>query len=186
MNFVVAYHPTADKAPRFYWHYGSGTDTGDGMTDRALEGCINKLSSSSSQQTHDGNYGVGAKISTALANPIGLRYRSWKEGRGHEILLCRDTTGRYGLRQYAIGNDEFSYSPRVPEGSKPAMIETHGIEVTLVPYATARNGPIATSRRPCRQKPSPPRLCSVTTLSPRHANSSDAQCVACRERENRL
>ena len=107
-------------------------DTGDGMIAGELESHINRLSSSGSQQTHAGNFGVGAKISTALNNPAGVRYRSWKYGRGHEILLCRDANGRYGLRQYALGNDEFSYSPQVADGSKPAMIEAHGTEVTLM------------------------------------------------------
>ena len=97
-----------------------------------LESHINRLSSSGSQQTHAGNFGVGAKISTALNNPAGVRYRSWKHGRGHEILLCRDTSGRYGLRQYALGNDEFSYSPQVSDSDKPVMIEAHGTEVTLL------------------------------------------------------
>jgi len=104
-----------------------------------LECHINRLSSSSARQTHDGNYGVGAKISMALNNPTGVRYRSWKHGRGHEILLCRDTTDRYGLWQYALGNDEFSYSPLVPEGSKPAMIEAHGTEVTLMGQSEEAN-----------------------------------------------
>ncbi|MGA2255136.1 MAG: hypothetical protein ABSG53_10780, partial [Thermoguttaceae bacterium] len=108
------------------------TDSGDGMIAGELESHINRLSSSGSQQTHAGNFGVGAKISTALNNPTGVRYRSWKHGLGHEILLCRDTTGRYGLRQYALGNDEFSYSPQVADSNKPAMIETHGTGVTLL------------------------------------------------------
>ena len=47
--------------------------------------------------------------------------------------------GRYGLRQYALGNDEFSYSPQVPEDSKPAMIEAHGTEVTLMGQSEESN-----------------------------------------------
>jgi hypothetical protein len=108
-------------------------DTGDGMTAAELEAHINRLSSSGAPQTHDGNYGVGAKVSTALSNPAGVRYRSWKQGRGHEVLLCRDAaTSRYGLRQYAIGDDEFSYSPALTDTSKPAMVDSHGTEVTLM------------------------------------------------------
>ena len=116
------------------------TDTGDGMSASELEGHINRLSSSGSPQTHEGNFGVGAKVSTALNNPAGIRYRSWKQGQGHEILLCRDAvTGHYGLRQYALGSDEYSYSPAVPEDSKPATIGTHGTEVTLLGQSEAAN-----------------------------------------------
>jgi len=121
------------------------TDSGDGMIAGELESHINRLSSSGSQQTHAGNFGVGAKISTALNNPAGGRYRSWKHGRGHEILLCRDVaTGRYGLRQYAIGNDEFSYSPQVTDDSKPAMIQAHGTEVTLMGQSEEANSAMPT------------------------------------------
>ena len=48
-------------------------------------------------------------------------------------------TGRYGLRQYALGDDQYSYSPAVPEDSKPAMIETHGTEVTLMGQSEEAN-----------------------------------------------
>jgi len=109
------------------------TDTGDGMTAAEMENHINRLSSSGGQQTHEGNFGVGAKISTALHSPAGVCYRSWKQGVGHEILLCRDAaTGNYGLRQYALGDDEFSYSPALPEDSRPVIVESHGTEVTLM------------------------------------------------------
>jgi hypothetical protein len=123
----VLWHAAPDKSGLKL----SITDTGDGMSAAELEGHINRLSSSGSQQTHSGNFGVGAKISTALRNPAGIRYRSWKQGQGHEILLCRDA-GRYGLRQHALGNEEYSYSPAVPDSSKPAMIGLHGTEVTLL------------------------------------------------------
>ncbi len=115
------------------------TDSGDGMIAGELESHINRLSSSGAQQTHAGNFGVGAKISTALSNPTGVRYRSWKQGCGHEVLLCRDTTGRYGLRQYALGDDQFSYSPAVSDDNKPAIINAHGTEVTLMGQAEEAN-----------------------------------------------
>jgi hypothetical protein len=115
------------------------TDTGDGMNSGELEGHINRLSSSGRQQTHEGNFGVGAKISTALSNPVGVRYRSWKQGRGHEVLLCRDTTGRYGLRQYALGDDQFSYCPALPIADRPPTIDAHGTEVTLMGQAEEAN-----------------------------------------------
>jgi sensor histidine kinase regulating citrate/malate metabolism len=43
----------------------SVTDTGDGMTGPEMVQYINQLSSSISEQTFGGNYGVGAKIAAA-------------------------------------------------------------------------------------------------------------------------
>jgi hypothetical protein len=120
------------------------TDTGDGMSAAELETHINRLSSSGRQQTHEGNFGVGAKISTVLRNPAGVRYRSWKQGCGHEVLLCRDATGRYGLRQYALGDDQFSYCPALADASRPATIDAHGTEVTLMGQAEEANTALPT------------------------------------------
>ena len=125
------------------------TDTGDGMNSGELEDHINRLSSSGTRQAHDGNYGVGAKISTALNNPTGVRYRSWKQGLGHEVLLCRDATGRYGLRQYALGDDQFSYSPVLADASRPAMIDAHGTEVTLMGQAEEANTAMPAGTKSC-------------------------------------
>lgn len=108
------------------------TDTGDGMTGEMMERHINQLSASGSQQDISGNFGVGAKISTAPRNPAGVLYRSWNGGLGHEVLLCRDPfTGHYGLRQYPMSNGQFTYHPAVPDNCKPGMIEEHGTQVIL-------------------------------------------------------
>ncbi|MBK6385095.1 MAG: hypothetical protein IPF69_16935 [Chitinophagaceae bacterium] len=54
------------------------TDNGDGMTGEEMVKFINQLSSSVSTQSMSGNYGVGAKITTATKNPFGVLYLSWK------------------------------------------------------------------------------------------------------------
>lgn len=46
-------------------------DTGDGMTGGEMEEYINKLSSSVSKQSLEGNYGVGAKIAAATKTTRG-------------------------------------------------------------------------------------------------------------------
>ena len=46
-------------------------DTGDGMTGDEMVRFINQLSSSMSEQSLRGNYGVGAKIAAATRNPGG-------------------------------------------------------------------------------------------------------------------
>ncbi|MGA8937839.1 MAG: hypothetical protein WB439_01620, partial [Acidobacteriaceae bacterium] len=57
-------------------------DTGVGMTGPEMVQYINRLSSSGRTQSVDGNYGVGAKISAATRNPLGVVYVSWKDGQG--------------------------------------------------------------------------------------------------------
>ena len=108
------------------------TDTGDGMTGEELERHINQLSASGAQQDLSGNFGVGAKISTVPRNPIGVVYRSWKDGEGHQVWLHKDRIGQYGLRQFPLDDDEFSYHPPVPNSSKPAIIRSHGTQVILM------------------------------------------------------
>ena len=108
------------------------TDTGDGMTGEFLEKHINHLSASGSQQDLNGNFGVGAKISTIPRNPIGVAYRSWTNGDGHQVWLYQDALGQYGLRQFPMGDDEFSYHPSVSDSLKPAIIRDHGTQVILM------------------------------------------------------
>jgi len=72
-----------------------------------LERHINQLSASGAQQDLSGNFGVGAKISTAPANPLGVVYRSWKDGQGHQVWLHRDSRDQYGLRQFSLGAVEY-------------------------------------------------------------------------------
>ena len=62
-------------------------DTGDGMTGEEMIRFINQLSSSGSEQSFTGNYGVGAKIAAATKNPAGVIYQSWKHGDGHMVQL---------------------------------------------------------------------------------------------------
>jgi len=81
----------------------SVTDTGDGMTGPEMIRLINQLSSSGSQQSFTGNYGVGAKIAAATKNPAGVLYQSWKGGDGYMVLLEKNpATHSYGLRDILV------------------------------------------------------------------------------------
>jgi hypothetical protein len=51
-------------------------DTGTGMRADQLGRYINQLASSSREQSHTANFGVGAKIAAGSRNPHGLEYRS--------------------------------------------------------------------------------------------------------------
>jgi hypothetical protein len=57
-------------------------DTGVGMTGEEMLRYINMLSSSTHIQSHEANYGVGAKVAAATRNHAGLIYVSWKDGVG--------------------------------------------------------------------------------------------------------
>jgi hypothetical protein len=108
-------------------------DTGSGMTGPDMVKYINQLSSSSSRQSHEGNFGVGAKIAAATRNHSGLIYLSWVNGSGAMIHLWRDpSSGQYGLRRFE--QDDGTYNDWLPiENSvKPDLINDHGTMVVLL------------------------------------------------------
>jgi hypothetical protein len=108
------------------------TDNGDGMTSDEMVKYINQLSSSVSEQSFIGNYGVGAKISAATRNHAGLVYLSWKGGMGAMIQLWRDPiTGQYGLRQFEMSG-QFRHCGEVEDDAKPDIIKEHGTRVVLL------------------------------------------------------
>ncbi len=112
------------------------TDTGTGMTGDEMVRYINQLSSSVHEQSHEGNYGVGAKIAVATRNHEGLVYLSWNGGVGSMIHLWRDPdSGEYGLRQLDRGNGTFGHWAHVAGLVKPTKdpeITDHGTKVVLL------------------------------------------------------
>lgn len=104
-------------------------DSGLGMTGEEMVEYINKLSSSIHQQSETGNFGVGAKISAAPLNPLGLVYLSWKENKGYMIHLQKDPdTGNYGLRRFPNGE----FWSRIQDDVKPEPIDANGTMVVLL------------------------------------------------------
>jgi hypothetical protein len=109
----------------------SVTDTGDGMTGEEMARYINKLSSSISEQSFGGNYGVGAKIAAATRNHAGVIYFSWKNAVGTMIHFWRDPhSGIYGLRQFEQ-NDGYHHYAEIEDDIKPEEIKDHGTKVVL-------------------------------------------------------
>lgn len=112
------------------------TDDGCGMTGEEMVQYINQLSSSVSEQSHEGNFGVGAKIAAATRNHHGLIYLSWREGTGSMIHLWRDPeSGQYGLRQQQRPNGTFGHWAHVEDTVKPRenpKVELHGTKVVLL------------------------------------------------------
>jgi hypothetical protein len=108
-------------------------DTGVGMTGEEMVRYINQLSSSVHEQSHAGNFGVGAKIAAATRNHAGLVYVSWKHGIGSMIQLWRDPdSGEYGLLQFEHPDGAWNEQGQVEAAVQPSQIDQHGTMVLLL------------------------------------------------------
>ena len=75
-------------------------NTGPGMDDHELLKICNIASSLGKEKSLTGNFGMGAKVASLPSNQRGMRYRSCKNGRVHEVILCK-RDGVYGrLRRH--------------------------------------------------------------------------------------
>src|SRR3954471_14386040 len=63
------------------------SDTGCGMTAAELRHFINNLAASGQTIGLTANQGLGAKIAGGYHTPRGLQYRSWREGRGTQVVF---------------------------------------------------------------------------------------------------
>lgn len=108
-------------------------DTGIGMSGPEMLRYINMLSSSMHRQSHDTNFGVGAKVAAATRNHAGLVYLSWQNGIGSMIHLWRDPdTGQYGLKQFELPDGRYTHWVHIEDTIKPAEIKDHGTMVVLL------------------------------------------------------
>jgi hypothetical protein len=109
-------------------------DDGIGMTGPEMIKYINNLSASVHQQSHSGNFGVGAKIAAATRNHAGLVYLSWVNGVGHTIHLWRSPiSNQYGLQQFALPDGSFDHWGHLDDVVKPTdVIGDHGTKVVLL------------------------------------------------------
>jgi hypothetical protein len=110
-------------------------DTGDGMTGEEMVEYINHLASSVGVQALDRNFGVGAKITAGVSNPVGLVYTSYKDGEVNQIHFWRDPeTNEYGIKPFLRQRDNtFHHWRRLKPSVLPEeIIEAgHGTMVTL-------------------------------------------------------
>lgn len=70
-------------------------NTGRGMDDHELLQICNIAASIGKEKSLTGNFGMGAKVASLPSNQRGMRYRSCKNGRVHEVILCK-RDGVYG------------------------------------------------------------------------------------------
>lgn len=102
------------------------------MTGEEMVRFINQLSSSVSEQSFSGNYGVGAKIAAATRNTAGVIYLSWKNGEGSMIELFRDKKrSQYGLKQFEHVDGTFAHYLPLEDSARPDIIGKHGTRVVL-------------------------------------------------------
>jgi hypothetical protein len=82
-------------------------NTGPGMDDIELHRISNIASSIGKEKSLTGNFGMGAKVASLPSNQRGMRYRSCKNGRVHEVILCK-RDGVYGrLRRHDRTTGEY-------------------------------------------------------------------------------
>lgn len=82
-------------------------NTGPGMDGSELLQICNIASSIGKEKSLTGNFGMGAKVASLPSNQRGMRYRSCKNGRVHEVILCK-RDGIYGrLRRHEADGDEY-------------------------------------------------------------------------------
>lgn len=82
-------------------------NTGPGMDAAELLHICDIASSIGKEKSLTGNFGMGAKVASLPSNQLGMRYRSCKNGRVHQVILCK-RDGTYGrLRCHLPGSDEY-------------------------------------------------------------------------------
>jgi hypothetical protein len=82
-------------------------NTGPGMDARELLSICDIASSLGKEKSLTGNFGMGAKVASLPSNQQGMRYRSCKGGRVHEVIVCK-RDGVYGrLRRLDRETNEY-------------------------------------------------------------------------------
>jgi hypothetical protein len=92
----AAQAPSGNRRIKIYPVYIDGVrklafwNTGPGMSAEELRQATDLSSSINKELALDGNFGIGAKVSGLAASPEGIRYRSCKDGRVHEVTIGYD------------------------------------------------------------------------------------------------
>ncbi len=120
-------------------------NTGRGMDGHELLKICNIASSLGKEMSLTGNFGMGAKVASLPSNQRGMRYRSCKNGRVHEVILCK-REGVYGrLRRHNSETDTYMEILDVTEiasfegralGEDWTEVVLLGNEPEQIPYVT--------------------------------------------------
>ena len=60
-------------------------DNGDGMSKDRVVDYVNNLAETG-EQSEDGNFGYGTKVSAYARNKEGIAYQTWHDGESEEVL----------------------------------------------------------------------------------------------------
>jgi len=82
-------------------------NTGPGMDAIELLRICNIAASHGKEKSLTGNFGMGAKVASLPSNQLGMRYRSCKNGRVHEVILCKRDEIYGRLRRYDPNTGEY-------------------------------------------------------------------------------
>jgi hypothetical protein len=106
---LVKIYPTVVDGVRklTFWN------TGVGMTAAELAQATNLSSSINKEMSLDGNFGIGAKVSGLAASPNGIRYRSCRDGRVHQVEIGFDPEQDTYVR----------FAVDLPDGSSDTVID---------------------------------------------------------------
>jgi hypothetical protein len=154
------------------------TDNGTGMGPLEVERYINRLSSSTGTQSMEQNFGIGAKITAGVENPMGLVYKSWTEAHPNGIFatLWKDFDANvYGLKQYQVGDSYQHYAPMNSQVQKPLEISETGTSVVLMGKTEEENTYL---------RPSEKFKWLISYLNERYFELPDATALKVREFQN--
>src|SRR5262245_45158966 len=97
----ISAQPVNDTSKLTIWNTGPGMNAADLLHISNIASTIGK------EKSLTGNFGMGAKVASLPSNQLGIRYRSCKFGRVHEVILCK-REGIYGrLRRYDREADDY-------------------------------------------------------------------------------
>ena len=129
---------------RPYDHNGASKlviwNTGPGMNALELHHMCDIAASIGKEKSLTGNFGMGAKVASLPSNQHGMRYRSCKEGRVSEVILCKreETYGR--LRR----KDEHGEVHEVVDVTDAAVLEGYDTSTDWTEVMLLGNPPIRT------------------------------------------
>jgi len=109
-----------------FWNTGPGMDASEMLQVSNIASSIGK------EKSLKGNFGMGAKVASLPSNQRGMRYRSCKDGRIHEVILCK-RDGIYGrLKRLDRETNEYFEVVDVTEQSEGRPLDFDWTEVVLL------------------------------------------------------
>ena len=116
--------------PGQFKHKFSCIDNGDGMSKDRVVDYVNNLAETG-EQSEDGNFGYGTKVSAYARNKEGIAYQTWHDGEseGSFVRIHKAKEGYYGAEWQQDSND---YRLDLTMDQRPSFIKQNGGSGTIV------------------------------------------------------